>query len=192
MNQFVFPPGLKPQISSFHRRKILLLPSGPNLRFTKHVSLHFQNCEKRLLGHIVPFHGKRCHWRVFSECLLPEKMLLWLSEIVLLDYIPERSGKQLIASRKLINVSKFVVVMKSKMNQCVFLAGLRLQLSRFHSGKFLLPSGHHSQVQNTCFPSLSELCKDTPRTQCYLHSIRKELRRECSVSVDSHSCCYPN
>ena len=98
-------------------------------------------------------------------------MLLLLGEIVVPDYIPERSVKQLIAFRKLINLSKFVVVIKSKMEQCVFLEGLRLQLSRFHSEKcLLLPSGHNSQVQKTRFPSLSELCKDILRTQCYIPS----------------------
>ena len=45
------------------------------------------------------------------------------------------------------------VVMKRKMNQCVFLADLRLQISNIHSWKILvLPSGPSSQVYKDMFP----------------------------------------
>ena len=56
--------------------------------------------------------------------------------------------------------------MKRKMTQCVFLVGLRVQLSYLHREKLLLlPLGLSSQVQKI-FLTVSEVCKDTPRTHC--------------------------
>lgn len=57
--------------------------------------------------------------------------------------------------------------MKRKMNWCAFLGSLRLQPSSFHSGKILF--FHQAPIPRftkTCFPAVSELCKDTRKTQC--------------------------
>ena len=68
-------------------------------------------------------------------------------------------------SRKLKNLTKTVVI-KIKMNQCVFLTGLRLQLSSFPRWKkLLLLQGPNSHVHKVCLLAVSELCKDIPRTQ---------------------------
>ena len=116
MNQCVFPPGLKLKISSFHRRKILLLPSGPNFRFTKHVSLYFQDCVKRLLGHIVPFHEKKkkSSGADFLWVLTAIPLVSWLSESIPSDVFLARNGKKHVSFRKLKCLNKTVVVMKRK------------------------------------------------------------------------------
>ena len=45
-----------------------------------------------------------------------------------------------------------------------------------------------SRFTKTCLPEVSKLCKYTPKTHCT--SMRKEVKRECFVSVDCHICCY--
>ena len=47
-------------------------------------------------------------------------------------------SKQPLSFRKFKYLNKVVVVMKRKMKQCVFLAGLRLKLSRFYMRRILL------------------------------------------------------
>ena len=54
----------------------------------------------------------------------------------------------------------------------------------------LLPSSPNYQVQKACFLSVSELCR-LPRTHCTI-PWEKRSGEECSVSIDSHTCCYPD
>ena len=58
-------------------------------RSEEHVPLKFQSCVKIFLGNIEPFHGKTCQKSVFCQCWLPFQLLLWISEMVLLDDFPE-------------------------------------------------------------------------------------------------------
>ena len=92
-----------------------------------HVSLQIQRCVKPHLGHCT------IQWENVSGdsvlCFLPYLLLPWLGDSVQSDSLPTRSGKQHVSSGKLKNLTKTVAVMKRKMNPCVFLAGLRLELS---------------------------------------------------------------
>ena len=116
----------------------------------KHVSWQLQSCLKIHLGHIVPFHEKRCQGRLFSENWFP--YLLLLGETILSGDFPAWSWKESVAFIKLQNLTKAIALMR-KMKQCVFLAVLRLKLSSFHSVKILLlPSGPNSQVHKIMFP----------------------------------------
>ena len=58
-------------------------------RSEEHVPLKFQSCVNIFLGNIEPFHGKTCQKSVFCQCWLPFQLLLWISEMVLLDDFPE-------------------------------------------------------------------------------------------------------
>lgn len=99
----------------------------------KHVSLKFQNCVKTHLGHTIPFHEKRGQGRVFCECGLPYQLLRWLGESVVREISSLK--QQADCFWKLKYLIKAVALMKGKKNEhCVFLAGLRLHLSRFHRG----------------------------------------------------------
>ena len=52
-------------------------------------------------------------------------------------YFVPRSGKKPVSLRKLKYFIKVVAVMKRKVNKCIFLAGLRQQLSRYLTEKLL-------------------------------------------------------
>lgn len=55
---------------------------------------------------------------------------------------------------------KVVIVKKRKMNLCVFLAGVRLQLSSFHGGNHCFWNrAPFLRFTKTGFPAVSELCK---------------------------------
>ena len=77
------------------------------------------------------------------------------------------------------------------MNQCVFLAGLRLQQFSFYRGKILIChqvpiprfSKTHLPVFHSCVRAF--LGHTVP-------SHEKKVRGECSVSFDYHSCHYPD
>ena len=115
-----------------------------------------------------------------THCTLPwekvsEPRVLWVLTAIpcgtlirwkyTVRWLYARSGKKSVMSRKLKNLTK-TVVMKIKMNQCVFLTGLRLQLSSFPRWKMLLLlQGPNSHVHKVYLQAVSELCKDTPRTQ---------------------------
>lgn len=97
MNQCVSLPGLKPQISSFHRRKIPLLPSRPRFQVHKACFPELSKLWKETLGHIVPFHDKKSSGEDFLECWLYISCF-WLSESILSDVFPARSGRSLFLS----------------------------------------------------------------------------------------------
>ena len=125
-----------------YRVKIPVFPLTPNLGFTKVCFPARQSCVKTLLGCIVRFLEKRGQGRVFCECWVPYPLLPWLIETVLSDDFSARSGKKTVSLVKLKYLIKTVVEMKRKMDQCVFLADLRLQISNIHWWKiFALLSG---------------------------------------------------
>ena len=69
-------------------------------------------------------------------------------------------------------LEKVVVVKKRKMNLCVFLEGVRLQLSSFHGG-------------NTAFGIGPPFSGSQKQVSLQFQScVRREVRRECSVSAD--------
>ena len=74
-----------------------------------------------------------------------------ISESVLSDDLPERSGKQTVSFSKLKNQTTAVVI-KREINQCDFLARLRLQLLSSHNWTtHFLPSHPSSQVPKNMF-----------------------------------------
>lgn len=93
------------------------------LRFTKHVSLTFRSFVMANLRNSVTFHEKSGQGRILFECCLPYLTLPWNDSVRYL--FPERSRKQHVSFRKLKNMTR-VVVIKRKLKQWVFLAGLRL------------------------------------------------------------------
>ena len=190
MNQGAFLSSLRLQLSSCYRVKIPVFPLTPNLGFTKVCFPARQSCVKTLLGCIVRFLEKRGQGRVFCECWVPYPLLPWLIETVLSDDFSARSGKKTVSLLKLKYLIKTVVEMRRKMDQCVFLADLRLQISNIHWWKiFALPSGPNSQVHKDLFPySFRAVYRQSQDTM--YHSMRKEVRRKCSVSVECHTCCY--
>ena len=76
--------------------------------------------------------AKNFQGRVFCEGLLPKSLLPWLGETVLPDGFLVCSGKHPFYFIKLNIMTRGVFVMQIKMSQCVFLARVKLQLSRFH------------------------------------------------------------
>lgn len=80
--------------------------------------------------------------------------------------------------------------MKRKVNQCVFLADLRLQMSAFTGGKSVLPSVPNSQVHKSFLPAVSELVTRHLGHNALFHE--KEVREECSMMREYHTCCCPD
>ena len=155
MNQCVFLAKPRLPLFSFHNEKTLL-PSGSQ----KHVSLHFQSSVKTLLWNDVPFLEKRRQGTVFYGCWPPYLLLLWLGEILWSDDFPAKSWRHAFYFRKLNMVNK-AVVMKRKMKKYVFLASLRLQLCSLYWGKyFFCHKFPVPRFTKSCFPVISELCKD--------------------------------
>jgi len=155
MNQCVFLAKPRLPLFSFHNEKTLL-PSGSE----KHVSLHFQSSVKTLLWNDVPFLEKRRQGTVFYGCWPPYLLLLWLGEILWSDDFPAKSWRHAFYFRKLNMVNK-AVVMKRKMKKYVFLASLRLQLCSLYWGKyFFCHKFPVPRFTKSCFPVISELCKD--------------------------------
>lgn len=147
--------------------------------FTKNVSKQFLRRVKIHWGHVKAFYEKRGQVRVYCECWLSYLFLLCLGDSVLSEVFPERSGKQPLSFRKLKYLTKIVVVMKRKMKQCVFLAGLDWNYPYSTGGKFCF--WHYMTIHKftkTCFPARSEWCEITRRTHC---TIPWEVRSEKSI-----------
>ena len=119
----------------------------------KHVSLRFHSCLKTVQGHTVHFHEKRCQGVCsvsvyYHTYCYPDQ---WHSNNV--RRVPAVSVKEPVSFRKLRYLTKIVVVMRRKMNPCVFLASLRLQLSTFQRRKILILSlGYSSQYPKKVSP----------------------------------------
>ena len=84
-------------------------------------------------------------------------------------------------------------LMKRKMNQCVFLAGLKLQLSRFKRGKSYFGISPQLSVSpklvSLQFPNcVKTLLGNTMPFHGKIYQGR--VFGECSDSVDCHTCCY--
>jgi len=118
------------QLSQWENMTFVIRPQFPDLQV--HVSLKFQSYVKTILGHTVTFHEKRGEGRDFCVCWLPYLLLPWIGKTLLSDDFPKRSGKQPLSFRRLKYLTTVVVVIKRKMNQCVFQAGLTVHLSSFH------------------------------------------------------------
>ena len=127
--KYVFLASLRLQLCSLYWEKYFFCHKFPVPRFTKSCFPVVSELCKDLIGYTVPFYEKTGQRRVFCECWLPYLLLPWLGDSVQSDSLPTRSGKQHVYSGKLKNLTKTVAVMKRKMNPCVFLAGLRLELS---------------------------------------------------------------
>ena len=82
INDGVFFPQVTLQISSIHRNKILLLPSGSVPSFTK-TCLEFQSCVKTHVGHTVLSCYKRGHGWVFCvlTAIIVVALIRWNSTI---------------------------------------------------------------------------------------------------------------
>ena len=165
INQCVYLASLRLKLSSFHWRKILFFHQIPIPRFTKTFFTAVSELCKDTPG---------AHCTISWEKKSGESVLWVLTAIpcgtlirwkYTVRWLYARSGKKSVMSRKLKNLTK-TVVMKIKMNQCVFLTGMRLQLSSFPRWKMLLLlQGPNSHVHKVYLQAVSELCKDTPRTQ---------------------------
>ena len=96
-----------------------------------------------------------------------------------LRWLPSKKWKADCFFQKLKYLTKVVAVIKRRMNRDVFLAVLNLQLSSFHGGKYCFyPQFPIPRFIKTCFPDVSELCKETHRTH---HTIPWEKRSGESV-----------
>ena len=82
-------------------------------------------------------------------------------------------------------LEKVVVVKKRKMNLCVFLEGVRLQLSSFHGGKHCFWNrAPFLRFTKTSFPAVSELCKKRgqARVFCECWPVVTLIRWNCVVA----------
>ena len=176
MNQGAFLCSLRLQLSSCYRVKILVFPLTPKSRIHKSMFPCMseetcfpacQSCVKTLLGYIVRFLEKRGQGRVFCECWVPYPLLPWLIETVLSDDFSARSGKKTVSLVKLKYVIKTVVERREKWTSVFFWQIWGCKSPTFTGGKYSLC--HQAQIlrfTKTCFPAVSELCKDNPRTLC--------------------------
>ena len=152
INQCVYLAGLRVQLSSFHKDIILIWPSGHNSQVPrKRVSEVSQLSKNSSRAHCTFPWEKRprgvfCSVYYHTYCY-PNQ---WNSSV---RRVPAVSGKEPVSFRKLKHLTKIVVVMRRKMNRCVFLASLRLQLSTFQRRKILiLPLGYIFQYPKKVFP----------------------------------------
>ena len=129
-----------------------------------------------------PAASELCEDTTRTQCDIPSEKRLGESVLWVLTAIPAvtlmrwkctthdfqgRSVKQLVSFRKLKILTKAVVVMKSKVNQCVFLACLGCNYPAFIGGKYRFFSiMAQCPGSQKCFLAVSEFCKDKPRTQC--------------------------
>lgn len=138
MKQWAFLAGVI-AIPSFYSGKILFLPSGPNFQVHK---TGFFACselwERTLWTHCTISWKKKKRSgesAVWVSTVIPLATLIRLN--VLSANIPASRGKKPVSATKLKNLVKAVILMKRKMNECVFLAGFELKLSSFHRWKKL-------------------------------------------------------
>ena len=166
MNRGVFLEGLMKQLSRFHVRKILLLPSVTS-------SQVYKTCFPAVseLNKDTP----RVHCVISWDKKSRESVLWMLIAITVVILIRWNCTVRWLPSKKwqaAYYFQKTQIHDQSCFNEernepeCFpgkFEAAM-IQVSR---GKILLlPSGPSSQVHKTCFPAISVLCIDTPRTYC--------------------------
>ena len=139
MKNYVFLASLRLQLCGLYWGKYFFCHKFPVPRFTKSCFPVVSELCKDLIGYTVPFHEKTGQRRVFCECWLPYLLLPWLGTAVTLKWCCHATSQKEVTSslvlfclvfRKLQNLTE-AIVLKRKMNQCVFLAGLRLELSSF-------------------------------------------------------------
>ena len=110
---------LRLQISSFHSEKILLFPSGPNYQAHKKIfPLVSELCIHCYAQSSIP--KEKRSGRVFCGCWLPNLLFLLLCETLLSNDFPTNL-KYPFYFRKFKIMTKALVVMKRKINQCIFL-----------------------------------------------------------------------
>ena len=122
-NKPVYLAALQLKLFSFHSRKILFA-SRPQFPGSQNMfACILELCKET----------PRKPWNISWEKRSGESVLWVLTAIPIVTLIwwncanlQTRSGKQHVSFRKLKIYTKAVVVMKSKISQCVFMAGLRL------------------------------------------------------------------
>ena len=121
------------QVSQGKNTSFAIRPQFPSSQ--KHVSQQLQSCVKTLLRHSVTFHQKRSGASVLW-------VLTAIPVVTLIRWkctthgFHGRGVKQLVSFRELKIMTKAVVVMKSKVNQCVFLACLGCNYPASIGGKY--------------------------------------------------------
>ena len=137
----------------------------------------------RKLAKHESFFSVDCH-----TCCYPDQVKCYFQvssqkEVASTQFFSEKS-KTILENTYL---TKNVDVMERKMNQCVSLTDLRLQLSSFHRRKFL-QKGTNSQVHKDMFPGHFRVLQRYTQDIMY-HFIRKDVRGECSLCVECLTCC---
>ena len=149
--------------------KYCFYPKGPIPRFTKSCFLVASElCKDIPSTHCTSLYEKKGQGRVFCACWLTYLQLTWLGETVVSDDFPAWSGKQPVFSRKLKKLTKDVVVMQRKMNQCVFFWQFwSCNYPASTGGKYCFyRKGPFPRFTKSCFLAALDLHKDTPRTHC--------------------------
>ena len=137
------------QLSQWENTSFAIRPQFPGSQ--NHVSLHFQNCVKTLLGHTVPFREKGTVSEESVECWLPYLLWHWLSETVVMG-LPSKKWQtaHFFQKNKTLNQS---CCNERKDEPVGFSGRMRPHISSFLRWKIqVLASGPNSQVYISMIP----------------------------------------
>ena len=107
------------------------------------------------------------------ECWLSYLFLHWSAKTVLSEDFPSRSGKQHVSSENTSTWGDLWSWWSKKCPRVLFYQAGDCKYFRFARCKCCFHFSPQVLGSESCFPTASELCKDTPRTDTLYHFLRR-------------------